>query len=156
MTTFRRTLLLTAVAMSTLGAAYLSVKMAGTRPVSRVLSESKSHLTSSTGSGTVSTAKPDHTYHVAVPEVTPIDFLSATEYTINQGDVVEFAVTTDRPGSVIVHGISDMLPLKVAGPTLGSFRAIYSGRFALHFHGPDGSHFELTALNVMPAPVSKK
>ena len=32
------------------------------------------------------------------------------------------------------------------------FRAIYSGRFPLHFHGVDGSHIGVWALNVSPTP----
>lgn len=156
MTSLHRTVRLAAVILFALGAAYVGLRIAGTGATRTARSESGSHLTASKEGAAATAAKPDHIYPIAVPQVTPANFLSATEHTIRQGEVVEFAVTTSRPGFVIVHGLTDMLPLDAAGTTLVSFRAIYSGRFALHFHGEDGSHFELTALNVMPAQSPDK
>jgi hypothetical protein len=151
---FHRMARLAAVILFALGSAYMCVRFAGIGGTPSARLRGEQNLTVAKEASTAAVAKPDHVYPVAVPQVTPLNFLSATEHTISQGEVVQFAVTTDRPGFVIVHGLSDMLPLDVKGTTLVSFKAVYSGRFALHFHGSDGSHFELTALNVMPAQAS--
>jgi hypothetical protein len=90
-------------------------------------------------------------YEIAVPELTPENILSGREQTIKQGDVVEFVMTSRRPGAVVVHGLTDEHRVAANQQTSLQFRAIYSGRFPLHFHGDDGSHFELMALDVMPA-----
>jgi hypothetical protein len=150
-----RTARLAAVLLFALGSAYVGVRIAGIGGTPPARLHGKQQLTASKEASTAAVAKPDHVYRVAVPPANPLNFLSATEHTIGQGEVVQFAVTTDRPGFVIVHGLSDMLPLDVKGTTLVSFKAVYSGRFALHFHGSDGAHFELTALNVMPAQASR-
>jgi hypothetical protein len=142
---------LAAVILFALGSAYVGVRIAGIGGTPPARPYGEQHLTVSKEASAAAVAKPDHVYRVAVPQVTPLNFLRATEHTISQGEVVQFAVTTDRSGFVIVHGLSDLLPLDVKGTTLVSFKAVYSGRFALHFHGSDGSHFELTSLNVMPA-----
>jgi hypothetical protein len=156
MTPLHPTFRLLAVTIFALAVAYAGVRIVATIATHPVPSERGSRLTASRAISGAQAAKPDHIYPVAVPRENPVSVLSATEHTISQGEVVEFAVTTRRPGFVIVHGLSDPLPLNVAGTTLVSFRAIYSGRFALHFHGDDGAHFELTSLNVMPARDSDK
>jgi hypothetical protein len=93
----------------------------------------------------------DYQIQVAVPELAPTSFSSARVETVKQGDVIEFVVTSPRPGVVVLHGLVEPQPIASGGQVTVAFRAIYSGRFALHFHGDDGSHFELVALNVMPA-----
>jgi hypothetical protein len=144
-----------AVTAIALGSAYLAVRIAGGMGAPAPPPRGEQRPTPLKASSAATVAAPDHVYNVAVPQVTPLSFLSATEHTIHQGEVVQFVVTTDRPGAVIVHGLSDMLPLDVKGTTLVAFKAAYSGRFALHFHGDDGSHFELAALNVMPAQAGR-
>lgn len=97
------------------------------------------------------TDKRDYRFEVSVPEATPESFVSQREETVKQGEVIEFVVTSPRSGQVVVHGLLDPKTVDVNGRVTVSFRAIYTGRFALHFHGSDGSHFELMALNVLPA-----
>jgi len=155
MTPLRRPFRAVAVPLVALVIAYVGVRIVDLVAIRPVPSESRPHPTVSKEISGAQAAKPDHVYPVAVPQEDPVSVLSATEHTISQGQVVEFAVTTRRAGFVIVHGLSDSLPLDVAGTTHVSLRAMYSGRFALHFHGDDGSHFELTSLNVMPPQADK-
>lgn len=107
-------------------------------------------------SGTLVSAaeKRDRRFEIVVPKSSPTSFVSPREETVRQGDVIEFAVTSPRPGAVVVHGFFDPQPIPTSGRVTVAFRAIYSGRFALHFHGNDGSHFELMALNVLPAGIA--
>jgi len=42
----------------------------------------------------------------------------------------------------------DVSPLTVDVPTSVTFRALYSGRFPMHFHGKDGSHFEVVVFEI--------
>ena len=156
MTPLRRMLRPMAMTLVALGIAYVGVRIVDVVAIRPVPSESGSHPPVPKEIYGARAAKPDHIYPVAVPQEDPVSVLTATEHTISQGQVVEFAVTTRRAGFVIVHGLSDSLPLDVGGTTHVSLRAIYSGRFALHFHGDDGSHFELTSLNVMPPQASDK
>ena len=93
----------------------------------------------------------DRRYAVEVP-VANREFGQAADrsFSIVQGDVVRFTVSSPRPGMVAVHGLMDVVPVQVDGVVTVAFRALYSGRFPLHFHGADGSHFEIVALDVMP------
>jgi len=100
------------------------------------------------------TEAPDHRYAAQVPADNPANVLSATSYSIPKGDVIEFDVASPRPGQVAVHGLHDLQAVQVGATVKVAFRAIYTGRFPLHFHGTDGSHFELAALEVLPAPAS--
>ena len=93
----------------------------------------------------------DRQYSVDVPlETPPIGMPSATVHSIAKGDVVQFEVASPRPGQVAVHGLRDAEAVQVGGVMKVAFRAIYTGRFPLHFHGADGSHFEIVALEVLP------
>jgi len=86
-----------------------------------------------------------------VPSTTP-DFgkESSNVYHASKGDVIGVNVSTPRPGSIAVHGLMDTKKATVGAMTSGSFRAIYTGRFPLHFHGADGSHFEIAVVEVGP------
>jgi hypothetical protein len=97
-------------------------------------------------------------YEVDVPtETPPIGLPSGAIHQVAKGDVVEFAVASPRPGRVAVHGLFDAEPVQVGTVVKVAFRAVYTGRFPLHFHGSDGSHFEIAALEVLPqAPVAGK
>lgn len=101
-------------------------------------------------------AKPDRLFRLTVPALAPADILSARDETIKQGDVVEIVVTSQRPGAVIVHGLTDEKPVGADGQVIIKFRAIYSGRFPLHFHGDDGVHLDLMSLNVMPTSTDSR
>jgi len=92
----------------------------------------------------------DHRYAARVPETNPSVAVGAVSYPIAQGDVVEFDVASPRPGQVTVHGLHDLEAVQPGDTVKVAFRAIYSGRFPLHFHGADGSHFEIAALEVLP------
>jgi len=88
---------------------------------------------------------------VEVPAQTPPPGLMAESRSATQGDVVRVTVRSSRAGSVIVHGLMDARTIDSAGTVTVAFRAIYAGRFPLHFHGLDGSHFEVLAFEVRPA-----
>ena len=95
--------------------------------------------------------KIDRHYSVGVPLETPqIGMASAAVHAIAKGDVVQFEVLSPRAGKVAVHGLLDAETVQVGSVVRVSFRAIYTGRFPLHFHGADGSHFEIAALEVLP------
>lgn len=95
---------------------------------------------------------PSRQYAAQVPLANPAPDagLSVTSYRIGKNDVVRFDVTSPRRGAVTVHGLHDLQIVQVGSTVSITFRAIYTGRFPLHFHGIDGSHFELAALEVLP------
>jgi hypothetical protein len=111
-------------------------------------------LTGPLAAQVVATDRRDRSYDVRVPAVDPQEGIPASATRpIAKGDVVEFRVASDRPGTLAVHGLTDLKPVVVGGVATVAFRAIYTGRFPLHFHGTDGSHIEIAALDVMPAPA---
>lgn len=65
-----------------------------------------------------------------------------------KGDVIQIDVHSLVAGAIGVHGVSEIVPVQLGEEVALRFRAIYSGRFPVHFHGVDGSHFELIVLNV--------
>ena len=77
---------------------------------------------------------------------------SAHATRIARGEVVEFTITAPIEGAASVHGLSDLVLMKAGERATLRFRAIYSGRFPLHFHGADGSHIGVWALDVAPTP----
>ena len=93
----------------------------------------------------------DRRYSVDVPVEAPLAGLSsAVVHAVAKGEVIEFAVASPRPGMIAVHGLLDAESVQVGGTVKVAFRAVYTGRFPLHFHGADGSHFEVAALEVLP------
>ena len=95
--------------------------------------------------------KIDRYYSVGVPLETPLmGMSSAAAHSIAKGDVVQFEVISPRPGKVAVHGLLDAKTVQAGSVVRVTFRAVYTGRFPLHFHGADGSHFEIAALEVLP------
>lgn len=93
----------------------------------------------------------DQHYSVDVPlETPPMGMPSAAVHSIAKGEVVQFEVISPRPGQVAVHGLLDAETVQVGSVVRVAFRAVYTGRFPLHFHGADGSHFEIAALEVLP------
>lgn len=94
--------------------------------------------------------KPDHVYQVVVTRPSPTDMLDSREETVEQGQVVAVVVTSPFAGTLIVHGLTDPQHIGKNGHVTLRFRAIYSGRFDLHFHGSDGSHIPLMAFDVLP------
>ena len=99
---------------------------------------------------------PDRRYVVEVPLETPVTGMQPnTVHSIAMSDVVEFRVSSSRPGQIAVHGLMDAVPVRADGVVTVAFRAIYTGRFPLHFHGADGSHFEIAALEVLPKSMAQ-
>ena len=87
-------------------------------------------------------------FRVAIENTKP--GVTAPVLKATQGDSLTIDVTSDRPGTVEVHGYQkkvDVAPGRVA--TL-SFVATIAGRFPLDLHGRDGRHLDVTALEVQP------
>ncbi len=90
-----------------------------------------------------------------VPRETPsAGLMAATSVKAAKGDVVRVSVSSPRDGGIAVHGLMDVRPISAGQRVSIEFRAIYSGRFPVHFHGADGSHFEIAAIEVMPQALA--
>lgn len=89
---------------------------------------------------------------VLVPSETPVnpilDERVATPAEVRRNAVLEFDVQSPRRGGLAVHGLSDLVRIERGQRVKVRLRAIYSGRFPLHFHGIDGSHFEIAVVEV--------
>lgn len=98
----------------------------------------------------------DHRIDVRVPLSAMAPDLTGDSHAtqILPGEVVELRVTAPIEGAASVHGLSDLVRMKVGEPATLRFRAIYSGRFQLHFHGADGSHFGVWSLDIAPRSPS--
>lgn len=97
-------------------------------------------------------AAPDRRLAVDVPLQTPgFGESAALAVRARKNEVIEFVVSSARPGSVAVHGLLENRPVVVGGELHVAIRTVYTGRFPLHFHGDDGSHFEIAAVEVRPA-----
>ena len=94
----------------------------------------------------------DHRIDVRVPRTSTAPDLDGDAHAtqVARGDVVEFRIIAPIEGAASVHGLSDLVLMKAGERATLRFRAIYSGRFPLHFHGADGSHIGVWALNVSP------
>lgn len=92
----------------------------------------------------------DHRIAVSVPLSVMAPDLDGNSHAtrIARGDVVEFRITAPIAGAAQVHGLSDLLVMQAREPAILRFRAIHGGRFPLHFHGADGSHYGVWALNI--------
>jgi hypothetical protein len=100
----------------------------------------------------VSAADPADVDLVAkVPQIDPslpvLDNPALAPIQVRRGQVIQFRVASDRDGGLAVHGLSSLIRLH-RGQAIVRFRAIYAGRFPLHFHGLDSSHFEIAVLEV--------
>lgn len=77
-----------------------------------------------------------------------LDERVATPVKVRRNAVLEFDVQSPRRGGLAVHGLSDLVRIETGKEAKVRLRAIYSGRFPLHFHGIDGSHFEIAVVEV--------
>lgn len=85
----------------------------------------------------------------ATPPLVPtLDDKAGAPVQVVKGQVLELRVQSPRPGAVAVHGLSELVRLQPDQVGVVRFRAIYTGRFPLHFHGADGSHFEIAVLEI--------
>lgn len=94
----------------------------------------------------------DRHFDLRVPEQPPTaeaSFITAS-HPLRQNDVVTLSVTSPVYGAVGIHGVTAIETVSEGQRVDLAFRAVYSGRFAVHFHGADGSHYELVALQVTP------
>lgn len=94
-------------------------------------------------------------FRAAVPVIAP-DFASTgmTATSARANDVVRVTVSSPHAGQIAVHGLLDPQRVDENGSVTIQFRAIYSGRFPIHFHGDDGSHIEIAAVDVLPSSSS--
>jgi hypothetical protein len=67
-----------------------------------------------------------------------------------QGDQVTIVLTSDKTGTVEIHGYGRSIAVKPGIESTLAFRADYAGRFPIHLHTRDGGHLEVTALEVQP------
>lgn len=97
-------------------------------------------------------ARADLVIRVSVPRITPanaiLDERVADPVRVRPNAIIEFDVSSPRQGALAVHGLSDLVRVERGQRVKVRLRAIYSGRFPLHFHGIDGSHFEVAVVEV--------
>ena len=95
----------------------------------------------------------DRHFDLRVPTKPPTAEASFTTmaHPVRQHDVISLTVTSPIYGAVGIHGITAIEEVTQGQRVDLAFRAVYSGRFAVHFHGVDGSHYELAALEVAPS-----
>jgi len=95
--------------------------------------------------------EPTHRFEVKVPLQTPLPGQGeAPSFAVARGDILQVRVDAPRGGLVAVHGILEEHRVKVDDAIHVKLQARYSGRFPLHFHGDDGSHFEVAVFEVAP------
>ena len=93
--------------------------------------------------------QPNHRFSVTVPAENPLPGQSdAPIVDVVKDDIIEVEVHAPRPGAIAMHGILDPHRVRVGGTVSVKLRARYTGRFPLHFHGDDGSHFEVAVFEV--------
>jgi hypothetical protein len=67
-----------------------------------------------------------------------------------QGEPISFAITSNRPGTLEVHGYNRRIAIQPGVEATFAFKAELAGRFPIDLHGRDGKHVEVTALEIMP------
>jgi hypothetical protein len=113
------------------------------------LTDAASLCTSDQPFSTELLGEPRHRFEVGVPLRTPLPGQGeAPSFTVSRGDILQVRVDAARGGHVAVHGILEEHRVKVNDAIHVKLQARYSGRFPLHFHGDDGSHFEVAVFEV--------
>ena len=69
---------------------------------------------------------------------------------VQQGDSLVIDVTSDRAGTLEIHGYGKEIAVQPGGTVSLSFVANRAGRFPIDLHARDGRHLEVTALEVHP------
>jgi len=92
--------------------------------------------------------EPAGNFLIAIEDVRPGVVIPALR--VRQGDPVTIAITTDRPGTLEIHGYGRKIALKPGTEAILSFDADRTGRFPIDLHGRDGRHLEVTALEIQP------
>lgn len=82
------------------------------------------------------------------PDSAVLDEQKQRSRKVGKNQVIEFRVSSGRKGALAVHGLSELVRIDPSRAEVVRFKAIYSGRFPLHFHGEDMSHFEISVLEI--------
>lgn len=99
-------------------------------------------------------ARIDHRFRVEVvaTDERPVTVPDSAMHRVRRGGSIEFQIRSAAEGAIAVHGLSELVLVKPDRPAVVRFRGLYPGRFPLHFHGADGAHYEIAALEVLEAP----
>ncbi|NUX57617.1 hypothetical protein [Paraburkholderia youngii] len=84
----------------------------------------------------------------STPAVPVLDVAAYSPIKVRRGDVVELRIESPREGAVGVHGLSEIARIMPGQSIRLRFKAIYEGRFPVHFHGRDLSHFEIAVIEI--------
>jgi hypothetical protein len=87
-------------------------------------------------------------FRIAVEDVKPGVVIPAVR--AKQGDAVSIIVTTNRAGTLEIHGYGQKVTVTPGAEAKLVFRAERTGRFPIELHARDGGHVEVTALEVQP------
>lgn len=98
---------------------------------------------SSTTSESTSSAPPEKTFDLAIQNGT----MTPAEISVNEGDHVDFRITSDRPLGFHLHGYDLEQEVEADESAELSFDATITGRFAIEDHDTDT---ELGTLLVQP------
>lgn len=71
-------------------------------------------------------------------------------FRVKEHDPVTLNVTSDRAGTLEVHGYRKEVKTELGGKSTLSFVAIKTGRFPIDLHAMNGTHIEVTVLEVLP------
>jgi heme/copper-type cytochrome/quinol oxidase subunit 2 len=69
---------------------------------------------------------------------------------VQKGDPVTLTISSDRAGTLEIHGYQQKVKLEPGATATLSFVANKTGRYSLDLHARDGAHVEVTALEVRP------
>jgi hypothetical protein len=67
-----------------------------------------------------------------------------------QSDSLTIDITSDRAGTVEIHGYGKKIEVAPGSVATLAFVANIAGRFPVDLHGRDGRHIDVTALEVQP------
>jgi FtsP/CotA-like multicopper oxidase with cupredoxin domain len=87
-------------------------------------------------------------YHLSV--TAPVQIGAVPVLKATQGDTVTLTISSDKPGSIHVHGYEKMVVLRPGAQVSLTFVASQAGRFAVHLHDPDETMHGLAAIEVQP------
>jgi hypothetical protein len=96
----------------------------------------------------------DRELHALVPTEPPLPDSIQHLVELAKGSVVSISVSSPHAGAVGIHGLTDIAPIYPGKSVVLTFRAAFTGRFPLHFHGIDGAHFEISSLEIRPGQAS--
>jgi len=92
------------------------------------------------------TKAPFHKLSINIPKAGQAADKTET-YRAKKGDVVMLNISSDREGTIMIHGLADGGAVKKGQSTM-VVALKFAGTFGIHFHGKDGSHIEVGALEI--------